>query len=98
MYRQKNSNQSGFEVGHTFWPILHIDPQNNPDTTHTSPTCDPNVEVFFLKVANATVNEKILIWNNAQISSFLAGYRTGSLYKILEDEIFGYHMLQTSLR
>ena len=31
-------------------PVDPFDPLNNPDVTHLLPTCDPHVEVYFLKV------------------------------------------------
>ena len=35
-------------------PVDPFDPLNNVDVTHILPTCDPHVEVFFLKVAKVT--------------------------------------------
>ena len=31
-------------------PVDTFDPLNNSDVTHILPTCDPHVEVYFLKV------------------------------------------------
>ena len=57
-------------MGHTCWPIWPTDPQDNMDVTHIWPTCDPQVEVFSLKVANVR-NTTWKIFDMEQCHRFL---------------------------
>ena len=74
--------------------VYFLGPLRNPDMIYIWPICDSHAENL-LKQSNCKMTWKILIWNS---TIDFSGYRTGSMNKLLENEISGLRMLQNSLR
>ena len=76
-----------FEIGSHPWPTE----QSRFDPC----TYDSHAELLFLKVMQNNM-DKISYETMPQISPFLAGYRTGLMYRILENAISGHHNFKTA--